>query len=178
MQNRDSYFVKLEEILQSVEQIYGLNEVNELNLAVNKLDITDILSITQQNVKNKKSEEIYKMNEEVGKQIILLSFLMQRLQFFKKLELSFSNYPLMSEIIEILSLFLSHDTISEDAIRKLNRIVAIIETIDKKYIKFRFALGYRYVRIFIIMILYKNYINASIVASLIISQVAIAEQKK
>lgn len=171
MASRDSYFNKLTEIVTDLENLYELNKENELGLVWVKANITDIVKHVQQSQKERSKDEIYELNKVAGKQVILLSYLSQRLHFFGKSELSFKDYPFLKEIVDILMRFTKRSSISGDSMRKVNRVIAILSDIDAKYVQFRFSLGYRYLRIFITMLLYQNFWNASVIANMIIEQI-------
>lgn len=175
MANRDSYFNKLKEIADSLETVYELDKTNQLDVCYAKLDIKTVVNYASQCASTLSKEQLYERNSESGKYVVLLTYVIMRLEFYQKYELSYENYPYVDTIAEILLKFTRIDLLTREAMQDLNKIVAILKEIDSKFVKFRFSLSYRYLRLFIVMILHKNYWNASVIAKLLLAQMIVKE---
>lgn len=175
MTNHDSYFNKLSEIAAGIESVYGLDKANQLEVSYSKLDIETVLSYSAQRSASLAAAQRNEQNAAAGRETVLLSYITVRLEFYGKYVLSYENYPYLGETAEILLNFLRKETITQARLRDLNRIIEILAELDKKYVSYRFSLSYRYLRLFIIMIVYENYWNASVVARLLLMQMQTKE---
>lgn len=169
----DTYLTKLEQIVASIEGIYGLTAKSELGLEYWKADMTDVISAVSIAASGMSKENVHARNVAAGKQVVLLAYVKERMSYYKKKKLDFSSFPCMQIIAQILLAFTSRDRITVDSVKDLNKIVFIMSEIDAKDVKCRYLLSYRYLRIFIIMALYGNYCNASVIASLILEQIIV-----
>ena len=167
---KDSYILKLGEIASEIEKAYGLAEVNEMGLAYAKLDIEDVISHVSGELKKLPKEEVFKRNQSAGRAVVLAAYISGRLSFFGKVKLDYSEYPRMSVVAGILLAFTKKKTVTEYNYRQLNKIITVLAKVDQKFINHRFGLGYRYLRIFLLLILYGSYSNAGIIASFILDQ--------
>lgn len=168
-QNKDSYIVALSDIISDLENIYGLTEqVNGTYLW--KFDIIDVIQAVKSKRNSIDSAIEYDMNIAAGKATVLLSYVSARMTFFNKKRLDYSSYPAMKTVGNILIQFTNSSTVTKDTIKLVNKIIVVLSQIDNKYVNHRYGLGYRYLRIFIVLILYGNYTNASVVADFILNQ--------
>lgn len=166
----DTYVEKLKEVITNLENIYGLRETNTDGIPFVRTDIDEVLLETNKKVTVLSSTQRAERNAQAGRQSVLLHYLNHRLRFFNKIKLDFKEYPRTDEIAKILLQFLKKKTIGEDSIRDLNKIVIIMKSIDEKYVQYKMGLAYRYLRIFIVMVVHGNYCNAGIVADFILNQ--------
>lgn len=165
----DNYITVLKNIISDLEGIYGLTaQINGTNLS--RFDIVDIVKHVKTDLKQKDSSEIYDKNVLAGKSLVLLSYVSSRMKFFHKKRLDFSVYPHLKVIGDTLIKFTNFKTVNSDNIKLVNKIIVVLSKIDKRYVQYRYGLGYRFLRIFIIMVLYGNYVNAAVVADFILNQ--------
>lgn len=169
---RDSYIEQLAKIVQEAEIAYKLNNLKVNNANYLDADIGELMSIITDDIKSLSKQEIQNRNIKAGKAIALLPFISMRLRFYNKKRLDFSHYPAMDTVAKILLTFTRADAIQKDAnaIRDVNKIVQLLSEIDARFINFRGGLGYRYLRIFVILVYYGNYVNAACVADFILNQ--------
>lgn len=173
MSSRDNYYNKLSEIADSIEEIYQLKQQNQLGVSYNKLGISTVIDYVRKQAEGMDSAQLGEYNLQVGRYTVLLAYLMERLSFFQKYEFSFESYPYLDIIADILIQFVRRNTITSDSLRQVNKIIEIMQDIDTKYVKFRFSLSYRYLRLFVLLILYRNYLNASIIAKMLLGQMIV-----
>lgn len=170
MSGKDSYIERLATIILASEEIYGLTATNGLGVPYSDLDVTEVVKLVGDGVVSLSKEEIYRRNVEVGKHMVLLAYLSTRLRFFGKVKLDYSVYPCMDVVANTLLSFTKKEMITQDILRELNKTVLVLSEVDYKFVNHRCGLGYRFLRLFLIMALYGSYCNASIIAVLILDQ--------
>ena len=110
------------------------------------------------------------MNASAGRALVPLSYTRDRLDYYNKKRLDYSRYPGMLEVSSVLLKFTHVETVNEDSLRNINMIIEVLTEIDSRYMNFRGGLGYRYLRIFVVLAVFGNYFNAAIVARFILYQ--------
>ena len=166
---QDIYAESLNRILNELESIYGIKTVDKNNNLLRNLNIIDCMVNLKELIKEVSGEKKDKIQKKTLKSVIHLGYISLRMKYYKKIRLDFSKYPNMGEVASILLLFTSKVKNSND-IKRLNSIVVVLAQIDKKTAKARYAMGYRFLRIFIVMALYGHMVHASIVADFILNQ--------
>lgn len=166
---KDIYAESLNRILSELEFVYGLKTLDKNSRALCDLGIIDCMVNLKQLIRKQSDADREKINKKSLKSVVHLSYISNRMKYYKKIRLDFSRYPNMGEIASILLLFTSKIRNSND-IRKLNSIVVILSQIDKRTAKARYASGYRVLRILIVMVLYGHMVHASIVADFVLNQ--------
>ena len=162
----DRYMQALGAIARKVESLYGYDRSNHI---MGK-DILTIISEVNAMLEKMQPEDIKKFNSAVGKELVPLSYISQRLKFFGKKRLDYSKYPGMKSVARVLLTFTKQKTVNMSSIKDVNKIIELLHTIDASYINFQGALGYMYLRNFVLLILSGNYSNASVVADFILNQ--------
>lgn len=172
-QTMDSYLASLSSIVTEVEAAYQLQSGNESSVRYADLEIKDLINVLNSRVSALDKVEITNMNTKAGNSLVLLSYVSARLDYFGKKRLDYSKYPGMQCVVEVLLNFTKPERINENVLRSVNAIVELLAEIDERYINYRGGLGYRYLRLFVILILFGNYFNAAVVASFILSQLVV-----
>lgn len=153
----------LSTLLNRIESAYGM-------YADAALDIAELVERWNQQFADMEKDELQELQAEALDAIILLSFTTDRLEFFGKKRLDFSKYPAMPKVVNILLQFVSADSINEESVRSVNMIVELLVEIDRRFMNFKGGLGYRFLRVFVMLVLAGNYLGASIVARFILTQ--------
>lgn len=165
----DIYTSALSKVLLSVEKVYGIDKLDP-DCSVTMLEIK---SVIEQQLKRMTKEDIVARNKKAGEQIVPLPFISMKMKYFGYVRLSYSKYPGMTQIVSVLLKFTNKDTVSTEAYKELNRIVVLLNEIDKKQIQLKTHLAYRYLRMFVILLLNNNTYCAAIFADLILNQLII-----
>ena len=161
----DSYGRELTEIAQSIEKAYGISDALK-----NASDIASVISTVNSVVLSLDAKALAARNEEVGKSVVLISYLSCRLKYFESVRLDYGNFPMLREVAEILDKFQDKKNFNK-CVAQLNKIIQVLNALDTKSVKARSGLGYRYLRIFVVLVMYRSSCNAAIVASFILSQI-------
>lgn len=161
----DSYGKELTEIAQAIEKTYGISDAMK-----DASDIVSIINGVNDVVLSLDAKELAARNEEVGKSVVLISYLSCRLIYFESVRLDYGNFPMLCEVAEILDKFQDKKNFNK-CVAQLNKIIQVLSALDTKSVKARSGLGYRYLRIFVVLVMYRSSCNAAIVASFILSQI-------
>lgn len=172
---KDSYVQKFGEIIVELEKLYGLEETNELGVRYLELDIDSVMSYENNLVMAASVEDKKRKNSEAGKYVVLIAYMKDRLEFYGKKKLNYSDYPRIDTVAECLLNFVDKETVSSQALNNLNKVIFVLQGVDKRFVQHKFGLGYRFIRLFLIMVLWENYCNASILARFIIDQIFVGE---
>jgi hypothetical protein len=167
-----SEYVKMFKIIcDTIERIYGLHEEIE-GRKLSDLSIRELLPLISKTLATEHPRVIGDRNLSVWPHTGLIAHFHLRLKFFNKTELKFNNFPQIKELIEVLSIFESSKNITVESRTKANVIASILNSIDTKFLQLRFDdnLEYRFLRIILLMIMYNNHAEASVVVRFILGQ--------
>ena len=171
----DTYVASLAEVIQRVEEVYELHSNSVGGVPIAKQEITSVMAWCTDFVKTQDRTLIAGKNREAGSAIALLPYVLRRLCFFNKKRLDYSRYPAMDQVASVLLKFTKADTVTGSSVNEINKIVQLLSEIDKKYPNFRGGLGYKFLRLFVLLVTFGNYVNASVVADLILRQFEVKE---
>lgn len=166
----DNYLVTLSNIVTDVERAYQLQNDSSDSVKYADMEIVELVTVLNMRVSTFDKDERDRMHEEAGRALVLLSYTRDRLNYFNKKRLDFSKYPGMTKVAEVLLKFTKATTIDESSLRDVNMIVELLSEIDNRYMNYRGGLGYRYLRAFVVLVVFGNFFNAAIVANFILCQ--------
>lgn len=170
MAEQDVYTKALSTILNDLENVYGLKTVDKTGTRkLCDLDVEECLLQLQDSITHSTKATRSEKDRKALKSIVHLSFISHRMKFYKKIRLDYSKYPNMGQVSEILLIFTNKITKSEE-LKKINSIIVILSQIDAKTAKMRNAMGYRFLRIFVVILLNGNISHASVIADFILNQ--------
>lgn len=173
----DPYRDALANVVKDIENAYKLKSYNINGGSYLNADITDLIKAITEDIKSLDNREIQSRNATAGMATALLPYISRRCTFYKKKRLDFSHYPALDKIAPVLLTFTKADEIKADYLSEVNKIVQLLSEIDMRFINFRGGLGYRYLRIFVILVYYGNFSNAACVADFIINQFVVRSGK-
>lgn len=171
MQKVDTYLQSLANICKKVESAYGMRD--ELNLA--NRDIKEVVAEINRRVTTEGVESIDSRNLAASKSLVLLSYISIRLKYYNKKRLDFSKYPGMRSAARVLINFTKQRTVNMQTMRSLNKLIELLVIIEDDYVQYRRGLAYRFIRLFIVLVLYGNFVNAVVVADFILNQLITKE---
>ncbi len=163
MDTKDSYTTHLIKIVSELERIYDVPVMNLEN------DIRSIIKAVDKQAVESSAQLVSERNTEAGKQIVLLSYLNYRMIYFESIRLDFSIFPAMQTVADLLDLYRDRRNFNRCA-RQINEIIRVLAEVDTRSAKARQGLGYRFLRIYVILVMYRNSCNASIVANMLLEQ--------
>lgn len=170
----DSYAASLGGICDRIEEIYAIKDFVERQNS----DIVSVIKMLDKNIVSLQKPDIAGWNAEAGKQIVLLSYLCFRLEFFQTLRLDFDMFCAVDEIRKVLLLFTDRNNFTGKNMRAVNRLIKLMAKSDETSTKIRYGLTYRFLRIFITLVMYDSSCNSSIVASFLLQQMDLQNKMK
>lgn len=168
----DKLSSKLEEIIFALEEHLWLNEKNEIGLEYAQADIktalfhirTKATSITQ----IERTDVFRKISADVDP-----LFRISAISQFKNVKrLNYSDYANMDYVRDVLLLYTVESSITKDAVRSCNAVCDVLSDIDKTRPNYKNSLSYKYLRIFVLLVLVSDYVSASCIAIFILTQLA------
>lgn len=170
MEESKEIFNKLNTIITEIESIYGLYQLSEDGNILAQNSIKIVIDYVKQRLSNSQRETFHKTNAAIGKYIVLLAYLDLSLSYKNCILLDFSQYSNSLAMGEIFSSFLLEADLDKDVLSSISQIIEQLSQIENLSNDFKDSSAYRYTRVFIIMVLYSNFVNASIVADFLYSQ--------
>jgi hypothetical protein len=167
----DQYIKILNEVCEGLEKVYGVAIVSETEKALLDEDIQVVLEEVKTQISEIGSKGVSERNSQAFDLISLLSHVMYRMDFFEYSKLSFKGFPHLEDIDRALKPFSTRKALNKESVKYVNLVVSVLDIIYRKYINLRFELQYRLLRIFTILVMYRNYAEASILANFILKQI-------
>lgn len=171
---KDSYLKNLGSIITAIEISVGLNKLRD-TAPLSQAPLSVVLDTVQSEVQKLKStstEAYRKIINDINESLIILNYTSSRMQYFKQVSLDFRTYPKIETIANVLITFATKTQITADDLKLLNSLATILEYTEKRVARCYSSLSYRYLRIFLILVLYSkgSYFLPSIVAHFLLTQ--------
>lgn len=179
--DRQKGFQLLAKEILNLEACYGLRNVITCDDGVRRnlydMDISYVVSFLKERVADFTDDELRKINIHANKSIIIIAFISQRLRYNNESEiLDFKMYPKLKFIAMLLFKFTNKKTVDNEALKSVNALIELLAQIDELYIEAKKCMSYKFLRMFILLILFDSYDSAGVLAELIISQMKKGEQ--
>lgn len=158
---RDNYLDSLERVIENIENIY-ISDVKDKTI----IDVKDYVT---RMVKELSKSSIDQLNDLAGKEIVLLSYISDRINFYQYCKLDFREYPLLEKVAKTLIQYNKASTINGKNIKDISKIIYLLAKVEND-IELRVGLAYRYLRIFIVLMIFGSFCNAAIVSDFVIRQ--------
>lgn len=162
----DTYTQILTEMADRIENSYKLKD--EEGLLDERID--NVMKSVVSTVKKLTQSEITKRNAEAFDCLSVIAHLNGRMEFSEHLRLDFRKFPHKDKILTSLEYFTKRSNLNTKLNKQVDSLVQVLDFIDRKRIDLRHEMSYRYLRIFIVMIVYASYAEVSIVADLLYNQ--------
>lgn len=172
----DVYQRHLHNTVIEIEERYSLHTLLSPNIKVVDLGIKEFLEEVRKIYESSKEEDIKTMNIRAGQKVAMLAYLDNRLRFFNYVKLDFSVYPSLDKVVSTLKIFTNKDTLNKDSRGYANIIAETLEQIEERFEIYRKSLGYKFLRLFLVLLIFNNDTDASVVANLIVNQILISRR--
>lgn len=172
----DKYLSEMEGIADNLEELCGLSISKSNGGDWRDSGIEDVLNFCLNESQKLPAESVKALNASVGRKIVLLSYVNERLKFYNKKKLDFSWMPCMSEVAKTLLPFTQKSTVTPVALNALDKCILVLSDVDNRNRHAVDLLGYRYLRLFLVLVSYNFLCSASIVADFILSQLIVREE--
>jgi hypothetical protein len=166
----DHYTKWLTEAVDALEKIYGLDLVVDGKKLVD-MDIMQVAEHTFTCLEGKGKSFIEEKNVIAFNMIGFIAHLSARMEFYSHAKIEFRNFPMLGEVSEAMHFFLYEDRLDASTRDNGDIIATVLDRIDKKHLDLRYSLGYRYLRLFVLVLLYSGYTHLSILSRFLISQI-------
>lgn len=166
MVKMDKYVVELSRIITELEGLCGITDTMTGG-------IEEVLNQCGEKFSSLPQGALKDLNFSVGHRILQLSYTKDRLAYYGKRKLDYSNYPMIRETAKALLAFTDKRQVNKNMLNELNTIIIILSGIEVKDPSVTGTLGYRYLRIFLVLVVYGLFCNASIVSRFIIEQLIV-----
>lgn len=162
----DVYKATLVHIIHDLESIYDIGSMNKGDIPINS-----VMNKIKNDFKTLNENEILERNMRAGRVIASLSYCYFRMDFFKIKRLNYKAYPCLDIIIDTLKKYIEFSDISENNKYEINKVIALLNELDKSQPKLVTTMSYRFLRIFILLVLNNSLANASVVAKFVLQQI-------
>lgn len=152
--------------IKKIEKIYGIRSSDNPTGERGILEVKDLITnlIEQSSVVDLQSKQIEIMNE-----IVVLAYTQSELEFRGVKALRFSKLPGLQEYISLIAQFTKIET-AEKARVDISKLISLLNEIDINFVDVRRLVIYRYLRIFVVLVMLNNLTGASVIARLILCQ--------
>lgn len=168
----DNYKELLEETCTNLERIYKISSPDDNS---GDRGITEICMHVAEVLDNLGTHFSNAINLESFDNVTILSHISQRIEFFEHLRVDFRGYPSRDVLVESLMVFTKRKFLNTETKIRAENIIRVLNFIDEKHLKLRYELPYRLLRIFVIMVLHSHYVEASILAKFLLTQLERSE---
>lgn len=142
-------------IVNTIEMVYEMFEVDTESLG-------DVIDYYARMTASISAEDKKHFNREAGKQTVLLSYLLQKSLFYNEATLE-GELDFTEDALDVIEMLTDNKNVS-NAITRMDDLISEIQQQEDR----RSTLSYRLIRIMIVMVVFGNFINASVVASFVL----------
>lgn len=166
----DQYLKALNDVCDGLEEVYGVALVADTGSKLLDEDINVVLEEVDLQLKEIGDSGISDRNIKAFDYVSLLAHVVYRIEFFEYHKVNFNGYPYKDRLVDALSVFSSRRNLTKKSVKFTNLIVNVLSVVDKDHLNLRFEITYRLLRIFVIMVMYSNYAEASILSNFLLKQ--------
>lgn len=160
--------------LKTLEGLLGLYVLSN-NTKISDLPINDFLDTYVKSEAFKKLPKSKQFNGDAMFLLTTLSMLDRRCSFGRVSVLDFRSYTGVDILFDLIYPFQKKENLSNELLKNLDGLKSYLELLETSSLKYINTLSYRYIRVFICLLLVKNYFNASVVGNFIINQIYIGD---
>ena len=168
----DKYITELSRVVQNLENVCGLNMKNSSGVEYRSLTVPEILEFCIETCASVPPQSLKELSKIAGKQTAKVTVINSRLSYYGKRKLNFEGYPLLSDIAKTLLKCTSKALTGTLKNTELQRMVTILSEIEKKDTTIKNTLSFRYLRVFLCLILYQSFYNAGVISDFLIKQMS------
>ncbi len=169
----DKYLIELSQVADEIEKLCGLTLTNDDGIQIKELDMDDVVAYCDKSCAQLPPKAVSDLNVGVGRQVVKVAYINNRLHFYGKKKLDFSQIPCMTDVARTLIGFTEKKSLCEKSLVDLNKLVLVLSEVDRKDRVLKNALSYRYLRIFLLLMVYGCSCNASVIANFILEQLIV-----
>lgn len=162
----------------ATEKIYKLNVSNYEGIMLVSLPIKEFMPAVHEIVNYTDATNLVQLNSKVCSKMSVLNYLSTRLDFFDRNVLHFEGFNNLELMVDVLNDFRKQSKVTPSSKQLLNGIVEVLSGYEKFNISYIQSPSYRLFRLFLINVYFSNYVDASIISELLLSQIYLSYNKK
>lgn len=160
----------LTEIILGVEKILWLDETNDIGLVYAQADLVPVLSHVKERSSAMAAIERSSIMKRITSTLDPLYKITSVLQFKTTHKLNYADYASMDVVKDILIMFTIESEIKQSSVSACNAIADVLHDIDSTRPNYKNSLSYKYLRVFLLLVIMSDFINASCIATFILTQ--------
>jgi hypothetical protein len=165
MNNLNTLSLLICSVRDNLREAYGLSTIVDGSLLYT-LRIKTIFSYLAEKEKPSLEE---KKNRYL--QSAILSSVDAQLNFTGEKILDFSSFKDIEKISEVLEIFTDSSKLTEKNLKKANKLLSLLEKIDRSQIEVRSTIEFDFLLIFLVVVSQSDYLAANIVARFLLFQI-------
>lgn len=166
----DAYISAMSKIIISLESLYGLRDKNENGVLIGDTGINDVLQHVEEGLAASNVDSLNEKNTKASRDLILLAYISGRMEYFGLTKLNYTHYPALKSVAEVLLAYTRARNITGSSVHDVGKVVRLLQSVDENQVKLRIGLAYKFLRIFVVLVLNKNFTGAYVVSDLILTQ--------
>lgn len=167
----DKLTKQLGNIIIAMENEIGLNITNTVGLAYSQADIGPVVNYMRNHVSRLSAVERSSMVSQLLN-IVDPLYKITSIGIFKSIRrLDYSDYASMEAVRDVLFVYTIETNISQRSVAECNVVAEVLHDIDNTRPNFKNSLSYKYLRMFVLLVLTSNYVPASCIATFILTQI-------
>ncbi|WP_394863462.1 hypothetical protein [Paraclostridium bifermentans] len=167
---KENYNTYLSKAIISLEEIYDIIEIKDK-------PIKEVFDRVLHNVKV--TNEIVKNNKNVQSAAYIghIQIIGNTLEYHRVSKVNFRAVPNLRRLVDTLSVYLYSTVDVQARNRKLNVVLTIVQEMEYQSLNYHSKIAYRLLRVFCVMIMYGNYVEASVLAKFMLIQIQLASER-
>lgn len=160
----DKYNSYISQAIVELENLYGISEYKHE-------EISKVFNQVLKDLNKKVGPVKMNLNARASAFIGHIQVIDNILQYYRMHKVEFNSLGNLREICSTLQLFIFDTKDVRGRNKKLNRLLIVLEEVERVNRNFSEKISYRLIRVFCILIMYGNYVDASVLARFILSQI-------
>lgn len=166
----DKIVNSLTDIILNIEKIMWLDEKNDIGLTYAQADLMPVLSHVREKNKSIPAIERTSIMKRISTALDPLYKITSVLQFKTSHKLNYSDYASMDVVKDVLIMFTIESDIKQSSVSACNAIAEVLHDIDSTRPNYKNSLSYKYLRAFLLLVITSDFVNASCIATFILTQ--------
>lgn len=167
----DRLSANLETMILAMESRLFLSETNELGLAFSQADLKPVINHVREKVHAMTPVARVDLLNKLSETVQPLYKITSVCQFKSVKKLNYSEYANMDSVCDVLMLYTIEMCITADATKACNIVADVISDIDSTKPAYKNSLSYKFLRMFLLLVIVGDYVTASCIATFILTQI-------
>ena len=160
----DKYNTYISQAIVELENLYGITDYKHE-------EISKVFNQVLKSLNTKVGPMKMSLNARASAFIGHVQVINNILEYYRLHKVEFNSIGNLRELCTTLQLFIYDTEDVRGRNKKLNRLLIVLEDVERVNRNFSEKISYRLVRMFCVLIMYGNYVDASVLARFILSQI-------